>query len=287
MQVHIYLRRKRPRRPSLTASLLLCLAGLAGFAHAVEFDEKLKAPLAKNGVELKAMAESYSASFARLRDASPVEMVTSKALTLEHVDLNWQIDRALEDRRPMEDLSAIGLVKDARGGFRVDLKAFPQWQPFPEALASIVPTMTMDTAGPLLVNRGFRESDVAAIKNYVDVHDLNAATQARTLPLAISFSRVVKKYDKIKRPVSKDQVFSYLYQRNRVAAEARRAWSEGLIRVLDDQRVRILHSYFSEMGGTSYWFADDADAGIAGVLAMMRLPDFEQRATAEAGGATP
>ena len=77
----------------------------------------------------------------------------------------WQINRALEDKRPLEDLSALGLVKH-EGGFRIDYNAFPQWQPFPETLASLMPTLSMDAAGPLLINRGFRESDVAALRNY-------------------------------------------------------------------------------------------------------------------------
>jgi hypothetical protein len=152
--------------------------------------------------------------------------------------------------------------------------------------------MNLDAAGPLLISRGFRESDIAAVRNYVETHDLKAATSARTLPIAISFSKVVKKYDKIRRPVGKDLVFAFLYQRDKVGAEARRAWSEGLIHVLDDQRVRVLHSYFAEMESTGSWAASDADAGIASLLATMRLPDFEQRAIAEskgsaAKGATP
>jgi len=150
-----------------------------------------------------------------------------------------------------------------------------------------VPTLTLETVGPLLVNRGFRASDVAALKNYVDTHDLKAAISARTLPIAISFSKVVKKYDKLKHPVGKDLVFAFLYQREKVEAEARRVWSEGLIRTLDDQRVRVLQSYFEEMHGIGYWTPDDADAGVANLLTVMRLPDYEQRATAEARGVTP
>ena len=106
------------------------------------------------------MAESYSASFARLRNVSPAEMVTNKALFQEHFDLEWQLKRALEDKRPLEDLSALGLVKHENGSFRIDYNAFPQWQPFPETLASMMPILSMDTAGPLLIDRGFRESDV-------------------------------------------------------------------------------------------------------------------------------
>jgi hypothetical protein len=82
-------------------------------------------------------------------------------------------------------------------------------------------------------------------------------------------------------------VFSFLYQRGKVEAEARRAWSEGLIRTLDDQRVRVLHSYFAEMPGIGYWAASDVDTGVANLLAVMRLPDYEQRATTEARGVSP
>ncbi len=283
MQVTSYPCPKRARCGPIAAGLLLWLAGIAGVAQAVEFDEKLKAPMARGGAELKAMAENYSAGFARLRDASPAEQVTNKALSAERFDLAWQIDRALEDKRPLEDLSALGLVKH-EAGFRIDYNAFPQWQPFPEVLASLMPTLNLDTAGPLLINRGFRESDVVALRNYVETHDLKAATSARTLPIAISFSKVVKKYDKIKRPVGKDAVFSYLYQRDKAGAEARRAWSEGLIKLLDDQRIRVLHSYFAEMQGIGYWAASDSEAGVASLLAAMRLPDFEQRAIVESRG---
>jgi len=284
---------RRPKwRGAVGAGLLLWFASLAGVAQAVEFDEKLMAPMVKGGAELKSMAENYSTSFARLSNTSPAELVTSKALFLEHFDLEWQIKRAMEDKRPMEDLSALGLEKDANGAFRIDFNAFPQWQPFSETLASMMPAVSLDTAGPLLINRGFRESDVAAIRKYIETHDIQAAASARTLPIAISFSKVVKKYDKIKRPVSKDLVFAYLYQRDKADADVRREWSEGLIKLLDDQRVRVLHSYFAEMKSTGVWAASDTEAGVAGLLALLRLPDFEQRAVAEsrraeARGATP
>ena len=203
-------RRKRPRRGPVAAGLLLWFASIAGVAQAVEFDEKLKAPMARGGAELKSMAESYSASFARLQRLSHPRRWSRTRRSFSSTSISsGRLNRALEDKRPLEDLSAIGLVKDGSGGFRIDYNAFPQWQPFPETLASMMPDLSLDTAGPLLINRGFRESDVAAIRNYLETHDLKAATSARTLPIAISFSKVVKKYDKIKRPVGKDLVFSY------------------------------------------------------------------------------
>jgi hypothetical protein len=80
--------------------MMLMLASFAGRAQAVAFDEKLKAPMARGGAELKIQADSYSASFARLSTVSPAEMVTNRALSQEYFDLNWQLNRALEDKRP-------------------------------------------------------------------------------------------------------------------------------------------------------------------------------------------
>jgi hypothetical protein len=51
--------------------------------------------------------------------------------------------------------------------------------------------------------------------------------------------------------------------------------------------MRVLHSYFAEMQSKGYWAPSDAEAGVASLLAVMRLPDYEQRAAAEAKGATP
>jgi hypothetical protein len=266
--------------------MTLILAGFAGGAQAVEFDEKVKAPMVRNGVELKTQAESYSASFARLGGVPPVEMVSSKALTQEYFEAKWQLQRSLDDKQPMEDLTALGLVKDGNG-FSIDYNAFPQWKPFYEVLAELMPSMDMDNLGPLLVARGFRDADVAAIRRYVETHDLDAAISVQTLPLAISFSKTVKKYDKIKRPAGKDQVLAFLYQRSKVEVEAQRVWSEGLLRTLDDQRVRVLRSYFSELKSTGYWAPDDVEAGVSGLLALMRLPDYEQRVTADARKVTP
>src|SRR5690349_21153450 len=163
-----------PRGVAWLPLITLMLAGFAGGAQAVEFDEKVKATMARTGVQLKTQAEGYSGSFARLSGVSPVEMVSSKALTQEYFETKWQLERALEDKRPMEDLTALGLVKDG-SGFSIDYNAFPQWNPFFEVLAVLAPTLDMNALGPLLVARGFRDADVAAIRSYIETHDLDAA----------------------------------------------------------------------------------------------------------------
>jgi hypothetical protein len=274
-------------RSRYTAVLCLALSALAGGAQAVGFDEKLKAPQAKTAAEIGNLAESYSATFARLEAASPAESVTHKTLFLDHFELKWQVQQALDAKRSLGDLSAVGLETRDDGSIHIDLSEHPQWDPFPRKLASLLPTMNLEGLGPLLVNRGFRDSDVAALGNYIATHDLKAATYAKTLPVAVSFSRLVKKYDKLKVPVSNRLVLSYIYQRSRAEALAQLEWAQGLLGVLDAQRVRVLHSYLSELQGESLWAPDDIEAGISGLLTLMRLPDYEQRATAEARGVTP
>lgn len=266
--------------------LCLALAAFAGNAQAADFNESLREPQVK-GAQLRNLAENYSEKFARLDAASPTESVTNQSLFLERFDLEWQIQRALDEKRSLEDLSAAGLVMKDDGSVSIDLGAFPQWDPFSRKLASFLPNMNLDDVGPVLISRGFRESDVESLKNYVATHNLKTSVAAKALPISISFSRLVKKYDKIKRPVGKDLVMSYLYQRSKAEALARREWADGLLKVIDAQRVRVLHSYFSEIKGKSVWAADNVDAGVAVLLALMRLPDFEQRITAEAKGVAP
>jgi hypothetical protein len=274
-------------RSRYTAVLCLALSAFAVGAQAVEFDEKLKAAQAKSAAEIKTLAENYSAAFARLEAASPAASVTDKTLFLDHFDLRWQVQLAIDEQRPLEDLSAAGLEKHEDGSIRIDLAEHPQWDPFPRKLASLLPTLNLEVAGPLLVNRGFRESDVAALGNYIATHDLKAATYSKTLPIAVSFSRLVKKLDKLKVPVSNRLVLSYLYQRNKAEALAQLEWAQGLLGVLDAQRVRVLHSYLSELRGVSMWARDDIEKGAAELLTLMRQPDYEQRAAAEAKGVTP
>jgi hypothetical protein len=274
-------------RSRYTAVLCLALSALAGSVQAVEFDEKLKAPKAKSAAEIGNLAQSYSATFARLEAASPTESVTNKTLFLDYFDLKWQVQQALDEKRPLGNLSAAGLETRDDGSIHIDLSEHPQWDPFPRKLASLLPTMNLEGVGPLLINRGFRESDVAALGNYIATHDLKAASYAKTLPIAISFSKLVKKYDKLKIPVSNQLVFSFIYQRSKAEALAQLEWAQGLLGVLDAQRVRVLHSYLSELKGESLWAPDDIERGIPGLLALMRLPDYEQRATAEARGVAP
>ena len=64
-----------PSYPRVVA-LLLVLASFAGSAQAVEFDEKLKAPMVKDAAVLRTQAQSYAEKFTALQAASPQEFIT-------------------------------------------------------------------------------------------------------------------------------------------------------------------------------------------------------------------
>jgi hypothetical protein len=265
-------------------ALLLMLACCAGQAQAVEFDEKVKAPQVREPAVLRSQAQSYVTKFVALQDTGPQYLINNRELAAERFDLVWQIQQAIDVHRPLGDLSAVGLEAQSDGSYRIDYNASPQWNEPGRFPSSWLQTVDWDGFGKELIERGFRPGDVAQIRDYVATHDASRAAQQRSLPLAISFSRVVKKFDRIKRPVDDGLVLSYLYQLGRIQAEATREWADGLLSSLDAQRGRILLAYFSDMTSTGIWAPSDQRAGIDELLRRMRLPDFEQLATAEAAG---
>jgi hypothetical protein len=266
--------------------LALLLAG-AATAQAVEFDEKVKAPSVAEPVAFAARAETFRSRLDALGDAAPRALIEDRALLREQMDLLWQFQRALDSGRPPEGLATLGFEPRGDGSYAIDYNTHPEWKRLDQSMSSLLPHLEWDLLAKELQARGFREADLATLQKYVTDNDARVLAAKRALPLAISFSKVVRKLDRLKRPVPDGLVLSYLYQRERADADATREWTQGLLQALDAQRARILVSYFEEMESTGVISADNQRAGIDELLRVMRLPDFEQRATAEAQGVTP
>ena len=269
--------RSRPPWSSMFASVI-------GVAHAVEFDEKVKAPQAKDAAQLRLVAQGAGAQALAAAEAGRETAIRDAALARRKFDARWSMVRAIEARAPLGDLSEYGLVPAADGSVRIDLRKYPQWDSFEDRMISVLTHAQLATLGVELMNRGFREADVAKLAGYIAAHDAAASARQAALPVTLSFGRVVRKYDKIKRPVPDDLVLDYFYQREMATQESNRAWTAGLLDVLEPQSARILLSYFDELGGTAVWGPSDVNAGIRATLANLRLPDFEQRARTEANG---
>ena len=279
--------RSAARRMPFAAAVVALFASVAGVAHAVEFDEKLKAPRVLDGATFRSQAQSFSARFTAVQAADPQAAVIERGLFAERFQATWQMQDAIDAHRPLGDLSSLGFMSREDGGYDIDYNAFPQWQRLDELFATMLPQFPWESIGAVLVSRGFRPSDVEILKDYIATHDARKASLRDSLPLAVSFSKLVKKYDKIKRPVPDALVLSYLYQRARLEAESTRAWTEGLLTTLDAQRGRILVAFFSEMETKGILAPSDQQGGIAEQLRILRLPNFEQLVTAEVNGGTP
>jgi len=279
--------RRGARHLHAAAGLLLLFASLAGIASAVEFDEKLKAPLIRDPAELRTQAQAYSARFAELQDAAGEQLITNRTLAGERFDLSWQLQQAIDAHRPLGDLSAIGFVTREDGSYHIDFNSFPQWERVDRKLATLLPTYQRESLVQILSNRGFTADETAKLEAYLASRDAGAEANQRRLPIALSFSKVVKKYDKLRRPVPDAVVLSYIYQRERASAEATREWAAGLLEAIGAHGSRILLSAMSEGTSTSVFAPSDQAAGIADTLAAVRRPDFEQQATAQSKGVKP
>jgi hypothetical protein len=267
--------------------LTVNFALLANPAQAAGFDERMKAPLMKDAGTLRTQAQSYSARFAALQGAGPEQLITNRALAGERFDLSWQIQQAIDVGRPLGDLSAIGFVDRGDGSYGIDLQQFPQWDRVDQTLTALLPQMDWDVYSRDLANRGMTNSAVAKLKDYVASHDARVAVGEKTLPISLSFSHVIRKFDKIKRPVPDAIVLSYVYQRERAGADATREWTAGLLESVDAHSAHILLSAFAEGHPAYIWAPSDQPAGIADILATVRRPDFEELATASAKGVAP
>jgi len=274
--------RQRHRWRAAIAPMLMLV--LAAFTHAAEFDEKLKAPTMKDTAELRSQAQAYSARFARVREASPEQLLRDAAMAREKFDVAWKIQWAINERKPIGELAESGVTLQPNGSYAVDTVGHPEWVDLANTIAVLLIGENQQHWIPLLIARGFRPQDVEVLKSYVQGHDPMKASAEATLPIALSFGRTVRKYDKLKRPVPDALVHSFWYQRAFAASESDRAWVLGLMQVLDAQPQRILVSSFAELKQTMYWLPENVPEGIASFLEVVRRPDFEALAIAEAKG---
>jgi len=134
----------------------------------------------------------------------------------------------------------------------------------------------LDGFAPELIARGFRQSDIDAVRQYVDTHDLARAKAKDKYAVVLGASKVAKKFQKIKRPFDDDAMLSYFYQKAFGAAVVDHQWSAGLLTSLDSQRQRILASYMQEQSGT--WFIGPTSTldAIKYERNLLLRPDSEQ-----------
>jgi hypothetical protein len=236
---------EEPKR--LIASVLLLAVLLAGHAQAAPFDEKAKAPRVASSQALRTKLEAHFATFERKQqDADPAAFIRDRVAHKQWSDLYFAAQLAMDEKTPLKDLDAFGLVAKPGGKYVVDLSAFPQWEPLDSRLHKLTNEEIVESYVPALKARGFRDEDVDALRTYLANNDPRVTVQTEGRQLVETFARRLQGQRKAGQQLNLQEVLAYRYQKWMVRAEAQRSWAVGLMDALDKQRQRALASFLDE-----------------------------------------
>jgi hypothetical protein len=258
----------------------------AGVAPAAKFDEKIKAPPAPMNAELKAVIRDYFDTYARVNAKSSAGIVRDKAAYQQWFETHWRLQRAIDQKRSLGDLSEFGLTRNADGSYSVDLNQYPQWEPLPVRLERFREPQYLDQYADALAARGFRESDLETLRAHVAKSPRNQASTAE-LDVADGFAAKVKAQVATKQKISTAQLLSYIYQTGRIDAEQDRVWARSLLDLFDQQRQRILESYVQEQAGELTITPDDIDGQLKFAIDGIVSGEFERQMSVERKEARP
>lgn len=241
------------RMPSICARASLQLSALllaASMSHAAATSDGLQAPAAAERQTIKAELSDHFLLYEKKRAESANALIRDAAARQSWTDLEYRIVRAIQEGRSLGDLSEFGLESKPDGSFSVDLKRFPQWQPLDASLPVLSSPEAISAYEARLKARGFRQSDMDALRIYVAEHDLTVAIQAAATRIAEKYAQHFADEKAAARPLNVEAVIDYHYEIRRSWRETERKWSVDLLDALDNQRQRILASFFEEVAST-------------------------------------
>ena len=208
---------------------------------------RCKPPRAATSQALRTKLEAHFATFQRKQqDQDPAAFIRDRRAHQQWSDAYFAVTLALDEGTPLGDLSAFGLAKRPDGKYQIDLRAFPQWEPLDSRLHMLTNPEVLESYVPALQARGFRDSDIEALRTYVATHDPRLAIHAEGRQLVDTFAKRLQTQRGAGRTLNLQEVLAYRYQKASIRAEAERQWAVGLIDTLDRQRQRILVSLLDE-----------------------------------------
>ncbi len=230
------------------AGVMVALAASAAMqVRAAPFDEKLRAPRAATSQALRTQLEAHFSVFERKQqDPDPAAFIRDRRAHEQWSDVYFAVKLAMDEGTPLGDLSAFGLTPGPDGTYRVDLRAFPQWEPLDSQLYLFSDPANLESYVPALEARGFRDSDISALRKYVATHDPRLAIHTEGRQLVDTFAKRLQTQRRAARPLDLQEVLAYRYQKESLKAEAGRQWAVALLDTLDRQRQRILVSLLEE-----------------------------------------
>jgi hypothetical protein len=247
-----------PKR--LIASVIWPLAMLLGAAHAAPFDSRIKSPPAAVPEQVRARLKAHFETFDRDRQQGPAAFLRNKAAHAQWSDLYYSITLAMDEGKPLRNMDAFGLIANGDGTYTVDLQKFPQWAPLDSRLQVFANQDVLESYEPILKARGFRDSDLAAMRDYLAKHDNQQLTLADSKALADSFAQRVRQRDATGLPTDLEEARAFRYQLAKIRADGDRRWALGLLDTLDNQRQRILASFFEEFSAGKRMFGAPSES---------------------------
>lgn len=244
----------------LGASVTVLFALLAGPTQAAPFDEKLKPPRAATAQALRTKLEAHFATFQRKQqDPDPAAFIRDAKAYRQWSDLDFALQLAMDERTPLKDLDAFGVVARPDGTYHVDLHAFPQWEPLDSRLHRLTNQEILESYLPALKARGFRDEDLTALQTYVATQDPKVDLHTQGRQLVDTFAKRLQAQRKVGQRLNLQEVLAYRYQKTSLRTEAERRWAVGLMDALDRQRQRILVSFLDEFQAEMVFGASQDD----------------------------
>jgi hypothetical protein len=244
----------------LGASVTVLFALLAGPTQAAPFDEKLKPPRAATAQALRTKLEAHFATFQRKQqDPDPAAFIRDAKAYRQWSDLDFALQLAMDERTPLKDLDAFGVVARPDGTYHVDLHAFPQWEPLDSRLHRLTNPEILESYLPALKARGFRDEDLTALQTYVATQDPKVDLHTQGRQLVDTFAKRLQAQRKAGQRLNLQEVLAYRYQKTSLRTEAERRWAVGLMDALDRQRQRILVSFLDEFQAEMVFGASQDD----------------------------
>lgn len=253
----------------------LGLTMLATPAPGYSAGERIGSPQLASEAQIKGQVREYLDRSARMR---PADRVRNAGVEGRWVELTWQLNRIAQAGQALPDLSELGLVKQADGAYVIDLAANPEWEPW-----NLKPSLLQDPDvfqlhAQRLRERGFREQDIQALKDYVTQNDSRRVVLDAERSVVRNVAGLRSHSPRLQPTVDAAAAASYVYQLERAREQAQKQWAAGLLERLDPQRQRILMSFYQELGGAIVFVPDaQFDRSIATVAGEMVSGTYEQQ----------
>jgi hypothetical protein len=261
--------------PFALARALAMALSLAGAAQAVEFDEKVRAPRAASGVDLRSRLESVAAKVKGPAALAPLDALRSSSFARERFDARWMLGQMVDARTPMPEIESLGFKADGKGSYTIDTREHPQWRPLEERIQLLSSPKVLGGLERELAARGLNAEDFAKIREYLSLRNLDQERAQSKLAFMLSAGKMAKKMQKLGR--LDDQFMASLsYQRARELAEVERRWAAGLLDSLPPQGQRVLASYLTEVPSTTSFVPEPTADAYRQEKELLLRPDFER-----------